>query len=77
MQMYIWGDICEMTALYCERCGCRFAPWETVYSYNLDGTTEYLCEDCFDSLFFALSLPERAALIGSEVMSAEETGEDA
>ncbi|NCB51074.1 MAG: hypothetical protein EOM54_04230 [Clostridia bacterium] len=61
-----------MTTLHCGQCGCRLAPWENVWSWNADGTTEYLCEDCFDSLFFALSRMERAALIGSEVITAEE-----
>jgi len=73
MQLNIRGDLREMTTLYCERCGCRLAPWEIVYSWDADGKTEVLCEDCFDSLFFALSRVERAVLIGSEVMTAEET----
>jgi hypothetical protein len=61
-----------MAKFYCESCGCELASWEYVYAWEADGITEYICEDCFDSLFFALSRPERAAILHSEVMTAED-----
>lgn len=63
-----------MFVFRCADCGCRAAPWEEVYSWDTRDGRVYLCEDCFDARFGELTRRERAALIGSDVLRAEELG---
>lgn len=57
--------------LRCSECGAVFNPWEEIFSWSDGGTDEYVCSDCFDALFDELTRYERAALIGSEIKTAE------
>lgn len=66
------SDVFDMAALRCEACGCGLAAWEDVYAWDAGGAMQYVCEDCFDSLLFALTRIERAALIRSETAKAED-----
>ena len=61
-----------MMTLCCGECGCELASWEPVYSWGNGMETEYVCEDCFDSLFLALTREEKANLIHSSVTTAED-----
>ena len=57
----------------CAECGAAFDPWDEVYSWDFGGGGAALvCEDCFDALMSELSRHERAELVGSRVMAAEE-----
>ena len=55
----------------CSECGALFSPWDEMYSWYDGRESEYVCGDCFDALFNELNRYERAALIGSEIISAE------
>ena len=57
--------------LRCSECGAVFNPWEEIFSWADGGEGEYVCCDCFDALFDELTRHERAALIGSEIKTAE------
>lgn len=58
--------------LRCAECGAEFLPWDEIY-FRHDGAGEGLiCEDCFDGIFEQLSRRERAELVGSAVLTAEE-----
>ena len=57
--------------LQCSECGAAFLPWEDIYTWSEGNRNAYVCSDCFDALFDELTRHERAALIGSEVLSAD------
>ena len=54
--------------LCCAECGAEFEPWENVFTWE----GGYVCCDCFDSLCAELDRYERAELLGSEVLTAED-----
>ncbi len=56
---------------HCTECCAIFNDWDTVYSWYENGEYGYLCEDCFDAKFDALSRIEKAELIGSEAVFAK------
>lgn len=58
--------------LRCQECGAVFEPWDDIFTWDFGGRTELICEDCFDGLFDELSRHEKAEIIGSRVMTAEE-----
>jgi len=55
----------------CYDCGAVFEPWEEMFTWPFGKERAFLCCDCFDSMFSELGLYEKAALIGSEVVSAD------
>ncbi len=60
--------------MHCEECGAAFEPWQEMYSWTEGYRSVFVCSDCFDALFDELTRPERAALIGSEVLTPEALG---
>ena len=56
----------------CSDCGAELQPWETVYSWDCNNTTEWLCEDCFEGKRMELTNAEFAELIGSETCKVED-----
>lgn len=57
--------------IHCAECCAIFNDWDVMYSWDENGEALYLCEDCFDAKFDGLSRAEKAELVGSRAVFAE------
>lgn len=57
--------------MHCAECCAIFNDWDVMFSWEDGGEYIYICEDCFDAKFDELSRIEKAELVGSRAVFAE------